>query len=221
MNKDRPAANYAHQMELFNPACAKPIIVIGVGSIGGYVVDFLAKMGVSDITVMDHDSVASHNSPMSIYRPQDVGRHKVDVLKEIVYDHSGISIKTFREEYTNQKLDQFNAVIVCVDEMAVRKAIWDQVKGNIKISVHIDTRTSGAYGEIISTSPFTQTEQADYEKLLYSDEEASIQTCGMHGVIYASVGVAAGVTGNIAQHWQNGNKKPRDARRYDLLKSIF
>src|SRR5437867_1166193 len=86
--------NFDQQREVFDPNFAKPVTVIGVGSVGSQAVATLAKEGCDDITVWDGDYVASHNIPMSEYRPTDLMRLKVEALQEIVLTATGIKIKT-------------------------------------------------------------------------------------------------------------------------------
>lgn len=59
------------------------VIVFGVGGVGGYVIEALARSFVGAITVVDNDTVSISNINRQILATQEtVGRFKVDVAKE-------------------------------------------------------------------------------------------------------------------------------------------
>ena len=145
------ADNLSHQHQMLKPSAPRPVKVIGAGSIAGYIVLALAKAGVRDITVFDHDVVESHNTPMSVYRAADIGRRKVVALSEIIHYETGIAIKTHAEKYRDQPLGR-SSLIVSIDKMEEdgcgRIPIWQQVKDSLRIDVLIDTRIDRWLGEI-------------------------------------------------------------------------
>ena len=62
---------------------AARVIVFGVGGVGGYAVEALARAGVGDITIVDSDKVALSNINRQIIATHDtVGRFKCDVMRE-------------------------------------------------------------------------------------------------------------------------------------------
>ena len=62
---------------------AARVIVFGVGGVGGYAVEALARAGVGDITIVDSDKVALSNINRQIIATHDtVGRYKCDVMRE-------------------------------------------------------------------------------------------------------------------------------------------
>lgn len=211
--------NFAHQAHLFDPNMARPTVIIGAGSIGSLVTLALAKMGVSDILVIDHDTVDSHNGPMSLYHSGDVGRRKVDVLMARVRDLTGVEIQTKCEEFTDQLLPKAT-IIACVDSMKARSAIWNGIKGKFKYDLFIDTRTAATYAEVFAISPRLQADQEHYESFLHDDKEGAIQNCGEHGVIFVSMNVASTVSATVARFWQTGQKKHCHAMRCDILETV-
>ncbi len=59
------------------------VLVFGVGGVGGYVCEALARSGVGNITIVDKDTVCLSNINRQIIALTDtVGRLKVDVMKE-------------------------------------------------------------------------------------------------------------------------------------------
>ena len=61
------------------------VCVFGVGGVGGYVVEALARCGVGAIDVVDDDKVCITNINRQVIATWDtVGRYKVDVMAERV-----------------------------------------------------------------------------------------------------------------------------------------
>ena len=59
------------------------VAVFGIGGVGGYVVEALARSGVGAFTLVDSDTVAESNINRQIIATYDtVGKNKVDVMKE-------------------------------------------------------------------------------------------------------------------------------------------
>ena len=59
------------------------VAVFGVGGVGGYVVEALARSGIGSFDLIDNDVVAESNINRQIIATHDtIGRYKVDVMKE-------------------------------------------------------------------------------------------------------------------------------------------
>lgn len=62
---------------------ASHVAVFGVGGVGGYVVEALARSGVGAFTIVDNDTVCLSNLNRQIIATHDtIGKYKVDVMKE-------------------------------------------------------------------------------------------------------------------------------------------
>ncbi len=63
------------------------VAVFGIGGVGGYVAEALARSGIGELTLFDHDTVASSNLNRQIIALHStIGRRKVDVMKERILD---------------------------------------------------------------------------------------------------------------------------------------
>ncbi len=63
------------------------VLIFGVGGVGGYVAEALARSGVGSVTIVDKDTVSESNINRQIIALHStVGRDKVDVLKERMLD---------------------------------------------------------------------------------------------------------------------------------------
>lgn len=73
--------------EAMKRLAAARVAVFGVGGVGGYVVEALARCGVGALDIIDKDEVALSNiNRQIIATKKSVGRAKVDVMKERILD---------------------------------------------------------------------------------------------------------------------------------------
>ncbi len=213
-------ANFVHQDNLFDPARARKVRIIGVGSVGSYVALFLTKMGVREIEVQDGDAVSSHNTPASLYRHEDMGLLKVHALATQVKQLTGVKLKTIPDMYAGEPLSHMD-VIVCVDSMAARKLVWEQVKMRPTIQLLCDTRVRAWFLDVFAIAPCNPEDVKLYEEAYFTDEKTDRPTCGAHGIVPVSVRAAQVVVSNLAQFWQNGKKKWRHGERVDTLETVY
>jgi len=84
----------------------KSIAVIGLGTLGGYVVEAVSNLDqVETIVIIDHDKVERKNLSNSIYRAVDVGASKTDALVEIIkHKTPDKTIISFKEMYIENKI---------------------------------------------------------------------------------------------------------------------
>jgi molybdopterin/thiamine biosynthesis adenylyltransferase len=205
--------NFAQQHNIFEACRARPVTVIGAGSVGSMVVPMLVKIGVTDLTVWDGDDLESHNLPMSLtWRKSDIGRVKVLALEEIVREQSGVGIKTIPRMYAGEPLR--DAVVACVDTMEARQAIWKAVKMTGLTDILIDTRIAAEFVSVFAVNPSDPDDIEYYEYFLrYGSGEAVKPTCGLHGIVYVAADAAKAVLADLTNLWMSGRKE----RHYQKL----
>ncbi|MBE6825247.1 MAG: tRNA threonylcarbamoyladenosine dehydratase [Ruminococcaceae bacterium] len=103
------------------------VIVFGVGGVGGYVVEALARSFVGEITVVDNDSVSKSNINRQIIATHStVGRLKVDVIKERIFDINpqckvNVSTAFFLPENSSQfDFSQYDYIVDAVDTVSAK-----------------------------------------------------------------------------------------------------
>ena len=113
------------------------IAVFGVGGVGGFVVEALARVGVGSITIVDNDTVNQSNINRQIIALNStIGRKKVDVLKERILDINPncnvYAYDTFVSKDTINDFDftKFNYVADCVDNVTAKILIIEKAKEN-------------------------------------------------------------------------------------------
>lgn len=192
------------------------IHIIGAGGIGSHTSIALAKMGFTNQVVWDFDKVSIENMNNQGYRFKDIGKPKVECLRDIVFDYSNEKIQVVNDKYTGQKLD--GIVISAVDSMEVRKLIWDSNKNNIMVDWLIDPRMSIEYALMYVMCPTSEKDITSYEKTLYTDDQSVQEPCTMKAVIYTAnmiSGLIAKAVKNLvlkqnyprSTHWNIGTDK--------------
>ncbi|MBQ8892503.1 MAG: tRNA threonylcarbamoyladenosine dehydratase [Bacilli bacterium] len=85
----------------------KSVLIIGVGGVGGYVAESLARCGVSSITIVDSDIVDITNLNRQIIALHStIGMKKVDVLKTRILDiNPNCNVSTFDCFYEESNKD--------------------------------------------------------------------------------------------------------------------
>lgn len=164
----------------------EPITVIGAGAIGSFTVLSLAKMGFNNITVYDHDKIDVENMNCQFYRFKDIGKFKVQALKELVEEFTGVQITAKNELY---KAGTFRGIVIsAVDSMAVRKLIWEEHKEiAITTKLVIDPRMGAESALIYAMSPLNVKDIESYQKTLYTDENAVQERCTAKSTMYTAI----------------------------------
>ena len=94
------------------------VIVFGVGGVGSYTVEALARSGIGSITVVDNDEVALSNINRQLPATlKTIGRKKVDVIKEHILDINPDcqveAIALFYNDDTKNQIDLTKYDYVC------------------------------------------------------------------------------------------------------------
>ena len=86
------------------------VAVFGVGGVGGYVVEALARSGVGTLDLIDNDKVALSNINRQIVATMStVGQYKVDVAKERIHDiNPDAIVNVYKTFYLPETKDQFD-----------------------------------------------------------------------------------------------------------------
>ena len=103
------------------------IAIFGVGGVGGYVVEALARCGVNQIDLIDHDVVSYSNINRQIIATLDtIGQKKVDVMKKRILSINDKAIvntfDTFFLPETKDTFDfsQYDYVIDAIDTVTAK-----------------------------------------------------------------------------------------------------
>jgi hypothetical protein len=116
----------------------KSIVIIGLGSLGGFFADNISKMkGIENLILIDPDIIETKNIGNSIYKRDDIGKFKVEAMSRIIYNNNSlIKTKIFPIEYIEGKiwLPESELIVDCRDEICSRG-------GEIDVRFYISYKT--------------------------------------------------------------------------------
>ncbi len=86
------------------------VAVFGIGGVGGFTVEALARSGVGTIDLIDDDKVCLTNINRQIFALRStIGKYKVDVAAERLRDiNQNIQVNTYKTFYMPDTADQFD-----------------------------------------------------------------------------------------------------------------
>jgi tRNA A37 threonylcarbamoyladenosine dehydratase len=114
---------------------AAKVAVFGVGGVGGYTVEALARSGIGQIDVFDHDKICITNLNRQLHSlHSNIGRYKVDVVRERIMDiNPNAVVGVFRVFYTPETSREVDLALYDYIIDAI-----DTVSGKIELCVRAD-----------------------------------------------------------------------------------
>lgn len=123
---------------------ASSVLVVGVGGVGSYAAEAVARAGVGNITLMDGDSVQPSNlNRQLVALTSTLGKNKAEVMAERIRDidpgTNVTALARFYEENDTLDLTAFDWVIDAIDSVIAKTAL-------IKTAIDKDVNIVSAMG---------------------------------------------------------------------------
>lgn len=102
------------------------VAVFGIGGVGSYTVEALARAGIGNFILVDHDKVSKSNINRQIIATHStVGKYKVEIAKERILDiNPNANIEVYKEFFTpesNELFDEKTSYVVdAVDNVTAK-----------------------------------------------------------------------------------------------------
>lgn len=131
--------------QFFKPEMLKGEVchIIGCGSVGSTVAELLARFGIEKFVLYDFDKVESRNIVNQMFFADDVGRPKVEAVRDLILKiNPGIekSIRICPDGYTGRN-PLTGYVFLAVDNIDLRREIVRKNRYNTMIKGVFDFRT--------------------------------------------------------------------------------
>ena len=117
--------------------CGVKIAIFGIGGIGSYVVEALARCGVGSLTLVDHADISQTDINRQLYALQStVGRKKVQVAKEHIRDSDeNILVHTYETCYSRDTAGMFDLkaydyIVDAMDSVKSKIVLIEQAKAS-------------------------------------------------------------------------------------------
>lgn len=121
--------------EVFDKFQDTKLILLGVGGVGSFALDALYNTGITNITIVDFDTYEESNMNRQLGSVGNIGRIKVDALKEKYPNVTAINIKITPQWIDDFDFSSYDYILDAIDD--------------IKPKVHLIQRH---YKKIITTS---------------------------------------------------------------------
>lgn len=113
---------------------ASHVAVFGVGGVGGFCVEALARAGIGKITLIDADRVAVSNINRQIIATNaTVGQYKTEAMKARIADiNPECEVITYEEFYSEENpipLDGLDYIADCIDSVRSKLYLITEAKG--------------------------------------------------------------------------------------------
>lgn len=191
------------------------IHIIGCGSVGSTLAENLARCGVTKMTLWDFDTVEAHNIVNQMFRQQDVGKPKVEALKDILMDinpeiKDTVELKS--KGWEGKLLSGY--IFLCVDNIELRRTIVEKHMDSPYVKAMFDFRTllesaqhyAADWSDFKMKKDFLNSMQFSHDE---ASEETPVSACGVTLGVATTVRLvcALGVNNYINFVKGNGIKK--------------
>lgn len=199
--------NLSKSYEFFKPESACRIHIVGCGSVGSTIAENLARCGVTKMTLYDFDKVESHNIVNQMFRQSDVGRLKVEALRDLILEINPDAKKDLVIKPNGWKDELMSGIIVlAVDNIELRKQIVRSHWGSTFVMAMFDVRTGLTFGQTYAADWGNPRDKKQFlESMNFSHDEAAAETpvsaCGVTlGVVTTVRLVSALCVNNIISY---------------------
>lgn len=93
------------------------LILFGVGGIGSFALDALYNTGITNITIVDFDTYEDSNMNRQLGSHGNIGRIKVEVLKEKYPEVTPIHVKVTPEWIDNFDFSSYDYILDAIDDI--------------------------------------------------------------------------------------------------------
>lgn len=192
------------------------VLVCGLGGVGGYVVEALARAGVGTLGLLDFDTVAPSNINRQILATiQSIGRKKTEVASERVKSiNPDCNVKTYDLMYLHESADkvdlgEYDYVVDAVDNVTAKLELITRAKAQ-KVAIVSSMGTGNKLNtcfeicDIKKTSvcPLAKVMRKELKdrgiegvKVLYSKENPQKSTANENGRVPSSISYVPAVAG--------------------------
>lgn len=193
----------------------KNITIVGIGNIGSWLALFLGRIGYK-LTLIDYDTVESHNLGGQFFPQNLVGSKKVYV--DNVLKGFGVKeIDILESKFNPNILISTDIIISCVDNMTTRKELFEFAKTS-GAALFLDGRALAELFEVYCVDLENEEEKEKYNQYLYKEEEVPDAACNFKSTSHCGAACASFITNALNIRVANYILKDKIYYEYFLTK---
>lgn len=193
---------HKRQTDIFNPAdfIDRHVTIIGLGNIGSHSALALARMGITQFTLVDFDTVEEHNLSSQAYTSAQIGVKKTEALADLIFQVAKPELlRAIDSAYDeNVSIPEKSIVVCAVDSMQTRFNIYDMLRKHDVFIV--DGRMGGGQVEVHATPA------NEWGRTLADNPDTD--PCAARYISYTSY-IVAGLIANTVKRHLKGEEVPR------------
>lgn len=223
---------YTRNRDIVNQECINEneVVIIGVGAIGSALAEQLAKLGVMNFILIDHDEVDEVNLSVQGFYEDEVGLAKVDaVASKLRAINSQVHVTTCKAVWntanSNSMIPQNSVIFSTVDSIDVRRQIFNHEIVYRRQPVMFDARMTSETFEAYCVDSSVREHVEAYRNSLFDSEEAFPAPCTARSTIYCA-SIAAGFLTSMFKNWSirrergfYNNRIGMDIRTFDVTEN--
>ena len=172
------------------------VLIVGAGGLGCPVIDYLARAGVGNLGIIDHDKISISNiHRQSLYSSKDVGKSKVSVLKKkIKLINPLVKVKIFKKRIEKKNIKEiiknYEFIVDGSDNFKTKFLLNEY---SIRFKKMLFVGAISKFDGHIFTFNFNNKKEACLKCFYQTEPSDDILNCENEGII----GPVAGITGSI------------------------
>lgn len=186
-------------------------LVGGAGGIGSWLSVLLSRAGFKPV-VFDFDTLELHNLSGQLFMRSDVGKLKVEALRNIVDQVNEEDLQVFDEKYTQESMSN-EYTFSAFDNMEARKdmfAVWKEANIGNANAIFIDGRLLMEQLTVFCITGDNYEAILEYEgEHLFSDDEVLEGVCTLKQTSHSAAMIASFMTSFFTNHITNVRAKSK------------
>lgn len=138
----------------------KSVLLVGAGSVGSVLAELLVRAGLRHLLIRDKDVVEESNLCRSVYTQSDIGRPKVEALRdrvttvrsEVQVDARNVDLETVDDDVLRDEIARSDLVIAATDHPSTQLRLA-ALSYHSKPAIFAGVYAKGIGGEVIFTLP--------------------------------------------------------------------
>ena len=187
----------------FNKLQKTKILILGVGGVGSFALDCLYKSGITNITIVDYDSYDITNLNRQIGAYNNLGKLKVEVLKEVYPNIKTINKKMDLAWVESFDFEPYDIIIDAADTTKVKVEIAKKCYKKLIMSLGSAKRYDFSkievstifktHGDALARKIRNELKKAKFNKnftVVFSSEEPKVKEKGSFVGVTGAFGLA-------------------------------